>query len=142
LNFQKSNSKQGGHDVASAGVTMWNGMAGYNLNVVASRVSLTAAFNTTFTQMQTNTLYYGPMLTINKRFFKDQLLAGLSTSYNRAEAESTLQSEIINLRSNLGFTYKKRHTLSQSCLYQFRSQSQKGTTDGDFTGTITYAFNF
>lgn len=142
FNFQKSSSKQGGNDVASAGVTLYNGMLGYNLNMVAQRISLTASLNTTLTQMTTNSLIYGPTLSINKRLVKDQLLVGLSTSYNRAESEGSLQTEIVNLRSNIAFTYKKRHTLNQSCLYQFRSQAQKGTNDGDFTGTITYAFNF
>ena len=142
LNFQKSKSKQGGVEVASTGITMYNGMLGYNLNLITQRLSITAALNTTVTQLQTNNLIYGPTLSLNKRLLKDQLNAGLSASYNRSEASETLQAEILNLRSNLGFTYKKRHTLSQSCLYQFRSQSQKNTTDGDFTGTITYAFNF
>lgn len=142
FNFQKSSSKQGGNELASAGVTMYNGMLGYNINVVAQRLSLTASLNTTLTQMTTNTLIYGPTVSINKRLVKDQLLVGLSTSYNRAESEGNLQTEIVNLRSNIAFTYKKRHTLNQSCLYQFRSLAQKATTDGDFTGTITYAFNF
>ncbi|MBC7486685.1 MAG: hypothetical protein H7282_08030 [Cytophagaceae bacterium] len=142
LNFQKSTSKQGGSEVASAGIMMYNGMLGYNLNLITQRLSITAALNTTLTQMQTNTFIYGPTLSFNKRLFKDQLNAGLSASYNRSEASETLQAEILNLRSNLSFTYKKRHTLNQSCLYQFRSQSLKHTTDGDFTGTITYAFNF
>ena len=142
LNFQKSSSKQGGQDVAGAGITMYNTMLGYNLNLVAQRISMTASFNTTVTQIQVTTFIYGPTISVNKRLVKDQLMVGLSTSYNRSSASDALQSEIINLRSTIGFTYKKRHTLSQSCLYQYRNQLQQGTIDGDFTGTITYAFNF
>ncbi|HSZ71326.1 MAG TPA: hypothetical protein VK750_01535 [Cytophagaceae bacterium] len=142
VNFQKSSNKQNGVALASAGIIMYNGMLGYNLNLVKQRISTTASFNTTVTQTQINTVYYGPTVTVNKRLVKDQLLVGISTSYNRAESNGSLQSQIINIRSNIGFTYKKRHTLNQSCLYQFRSQTTLGTTDGDFTGTITYAFNF
>jgi hypothetical protein len=142
LNFQKSVSKQGGIDVGSAGITMYNGSLGYNLNLITQKLALTAAFNSTLTQGQTSNLIYGPTLSLTKRLLKDQMNAGLSASYNRSEAAEILQAEILNFRSTIGFTYKKKHTLSQSCLYQFRSQALKRTTDGDFTGTITYAFNF
>jgi hypothetical protein len=142
VNVQRSANKQGGVEMKDAGVMMYNGMLGYNINMVPSRMSITAALNATVTQTQANTFIYGPTLSANKRLLKDQLLLGLSSSYNRAETNAELQTEIINLRSNIGFTYKKKHTLSQSCLYQYRSQTQKKTNDGDFTGTITYAFNF
>ena len=52
VNFQKSTNRQGGVEVTSAGITMYNGMLGYNINLVKQKVSLTAAFNTTLTQMQ------------------------------------------------------------------------------------------
>lgn len=142
VNVQKSNNKQGGQDIAAAGVMMYNGMLGYNVNFIPKRISFTASLNTTLTEMQTSSFIYGPTLSANKRLMKDQLLVGLSTSYNRAESIGVLQTEIFNLRSNIGFTYKKKHSLTQSCLYQFKSQTQKHTNDGDFIGTITYAFNF
>jgi len=142
INFQKSTNKQGGHDIASAGVIMYNGMMGYNVNLIASRISITAAFNATYTRLTMNTLFYGPTLAINKRLMKDQMVLGLSTSYNRAEAENTLQSQILNLRGNAGFTYSKRHALNTILLCQLKDQVTKGTFETDFTGTITYSYNF
>ena len=142
VTFQKSNNKQGGIEIPSAGITMYNGMLGYNINLIASRISITAACNTTYTLLTVSTFFYGPTISVNKRLLKDKLVVGFSTSYNRAESDNMLQSQIVNLRANAGFTYMKRHSLNTILLYQFRDHISKRTSDTDFTGTLTYAYNF
>ena len=146
LNFshQTSSDKQGGVDT-TGGVRYYMTTASYSYTMVPLSLSVSAAFNTNFTDapgMKTKTL--GPTLAVNKLLFDKKLRNSLSVSYNQAYSNNKKQNRVFSARINSSYRLGKRHNFNLGIT--FMNRKTKIQTDpyaiSEFIGTLGYSMSF
>jgi hypothetical protein len=136
-----ANEQQGN---PNSGSSFYNGNLNYTLNIVPRDLSITAGLNGNYTEMPnvSNTMY-GPMLSVNKLFFKKTLRTSVSLAYNQAKQNSKLANEIVNFRINTTYTLKKKHNFNLSIVNLYRKNKLPDNKSFiESTATLGYSYSF
>ncbi len=142
FSFQDSYDMQDGVITKGNASQFYNFAGAYNRSNLSKAMNLTGAFNLTYNTIGTNELFtLGPTLAASKMFWNKKLRTGASLSYNQAFAGSTKQSEVMAIRMNAGYAYKKKHNISFNTAGMMR-RTQGGKSAQDVTATLNYNYNF
>jgi hypothetical protein len=142
LSFQEAADKQ--NDIIRKGniSRFYNFAATYGLSFVPQGIQLTASANATHnTAGFDRTLTCGPMLGVTANLFEKKLNTGISASYNATSGNGTSTGNILNLRWNASYTFRKKHVLSVVLINQRREAKNRGASK-DFTATCGYSYRF
>lgn len=142
LSFQEAADKQG--DILRPGSLsqFYNFSTAYNLLFVPEAISFQAAFNATYNHIATDDfITFGPTLGIKAKVFQKKVTAGVSSSYNTSMSEGVTQNRIVNIRTNLNYTFLKKHNLNATAIWQQRNLMERGIKEST-TATFGYAYSF
>ncbi|WP_108869789.1 hypothetical protein [Aquimarina aquimarini] len=140
LSFQNAVNKQNGRVLENGDSNFYNGNASYTLGYPLIDLNVSAMVNVSYNTIGVdNSLTYGPMVSVNKKYFDKKLRATGSISYNQSRNNGEKQGEVVNLRLGSTYTYLKKHNFNLNVLTQFRKAT---TSNTDFTVTFGYNYSF
>ncbi|WP_159090906.1 hypothetical protein [Aquimarina aquimarini] len=140
LSFQNAVNKQNEQIVENGDSNFYNANTSYSLGYPVNNINVAAAVNISYNTIGIdNSLTYGPMVTINKKYFDKKLRTTASISYNQSMSNNTKQGDVTNIRLGSTYTYKKKHNFNLNLLTQFRNTTNSST---DFTATFGYNYTF
>ena len=140
LSFQNALNKQDGKTIENGNSNFYNGNTSYTLGFTKKDLNISIAGNVSYSSIGVdNTLTFGPMVSINKKYFNKRLRITGSCSYNQSKNNGIKQGDIINIRVGSTYTYLKKHNLNLNLLSQFRNST---TANNDFTITFSYNYTF
>jgi hypothetical protein len=117
----------------------------HNYSLVKSNTSFSLALNYSNSVTATLKTYtVGPTLSIRKNFFDNKMRNSLSTGYNNSYSNGSLISNIINLRLNAGYVWRKKHNLNLNGAMIRRHIKKSGEDQyfTEYTVTLGYNYNF
>lgn len=142
LSAQVSANEQNGQATEGGESNFYNASSGYNLSYPKKTLGVNSSLNVSFNTFgEEESITIGPSVAVNKQFFEKKLRTNFTTSYNQNRNNGEKISEVINLRINGGYVYKKKHNFSLSLLSQFRNSETIESTS-DFTATFSYNYSF
>jgi hypothetical protein len=144
ISYQEAADKQGDANT-SPGSNFLNLNTAYSHTLIPLNLSLTLAAN--YNHSNTQNLVsdmFGPTLSINKSFFDKMLRSSVSGTMNNAYTNSDLVSQVISVRVNNTYNYKKKHNINLSLVYVNRQNplAETGGNFSEFTATLGYNYNF
>lgn len=140
LSYQNAVNKQDGRTLENGDSNFYNGNASYSLGYPVVDLNISAAVNVSYSTIGVdNSLTYGPMVSINKKYFDKKLRATGSISYNQSSSNGEKQGDVTNIRVGGTYTYLKKHNFNLTLLSQFRNTT---TSSRDFTATFGYNYTF
>lgn len=142
LSSQLAANEQQGNP--NSGSSFYNGNLSYTVNLVPRDMSVTAAVNGNYTEMPNakNTMF-GPMVAFNKMILEKTMRFSASLAWNQAYQNSALATDIINMRFNTTYTFRKKHNLNLSMIGLRRGNKLPEITNFfEFTGTLGYSYSF
>lgn len=123
------------------GSRFYNSSTGYTLLLIPKQISFMAAFNLSYNTIgRDDFLTLGPTLGVNARLFNRKVTGGFTSSYNQSANNGQQQGQVLNLRMNAGYMFKKKHNLNMNAVHQTK-WSSKGTM-GNLTATLGYNYSF
>ena len=136
-----ANEQQGNPNAGSA---FYNGNIAYTLNLVPREISITTAFNSSYTEMpNAYNAMLGPMISVNRMFLEKTLRASTSFAWNQTYMNSTLSNTIINFRINATYIYKKMHNFNLSFITLYKTTEKPTKTNlTEYTATLGYSYSF
>ncbi len=143
VSFQTSQSEQNNKVLTSGKSSFYNFGTGYNLGFPTRSFTISATANASINQIGTEAaiITLGPSVNASKAFFNKQLRTSATLSYNQNRIGSEKESEVMNIRLNSGYVFKKKHRFSLNLLNQIRSRAAQSNSV-DFTGTLSYNYTF
>ena len=142
FNFLDAADKQGGIIRKGNASDFYNTALAYSLLLDSLNISVTTAFNASYNTIGKNIfLTLGPTISVNGKFLKKKIVAGVSTSYNTSSSLGIQQRKVLNIRFNASYVYMKKHHVNLSMLSQSTNVIMRKTTN-DLVGTLGYNFNF
>ncbi|MBY0426587.1 MAG: hypothetical protein K2Q22_13180, partial [Cytophagales bacterium] len=153
LTYQTSGEKQGeGSPNVAQGTNFYNGSLSFSRSVVPTAFSATAGFSTNYSTIQnTSSLLLSPTLTLSKGFFNKAVKPSATLTWSSSYANGKKSSDIFNFRLGLGYTYRKKHTLSTNFTIVSRNPFSLNATDTptknntsftEYTWNLGYSFQF
>lgn len=140
LSFQNATNKQDGHTIENGESNFYNGNMSYTLGYPLIDLNISASVNASYSTIGVdNSLTYGPMVSVNKKYFDKKLRVTGSVSYNQSRNNGEKQGEVTNIRVGGNYTYRKKHNFNLNALSQFRSATTSST---DLTVTFGYNYTF
>lgn len=142
LSFQDSYDMQGGIISKGNASQFYNFAGAYNRTNLPKAMSVTGAFNLTYNTIGSNEMItLGPTVAISKQLWDKKVRTGASVSYNKTLASSKTQNQVLSMRMNATYMYKKKHNLGLNVVGMMRSIEDKGSMH-DMTATVNYNYNF
>jgi hypothetical protein len=142
ISFQDSYDMQDGVIAKGNASQFYNFAGSYNRSNLPKAMNLTGAFNLTYNTIGTNELItLGPTLAASKMFGNKKLRTGASISYNQTLSQSNMQCQVMILRINAGYVYKKKHNISCNTVAMRRSTLVNKSAQ-DITATLNYNYSF
>ncbi len=142
LSLQNAISRQGGNITENGNSNFYNASTAYTLGYPERNLQISAAANASYNTIGfENSLTIGPTIAVNKQFFDKKLRTTASTSYNQSQNNGAKHSEVVNIRLNGGYVYKKKHNINLSVLTQLRNSIVSDAAT-DFTATLSYSYTF
>jgi len=144
LSYQNTTEKQDAFlvDVLNNDSQFFNGNMAYNLTFSEKNLSITGAFNSTFSTISINkTTTLGPTLAIAKLFFDKKFRTAFSSSYNTTSTDGMRQGDVLNFRLNGSYRWLENHNFNVNIIQLFRNSSTQSNVN-DFTATIGYNYTF
>ena len=142
FSFQDSYDMQGGRITKGNASQFYNFAASYNRTNMPKAMNITGAFNLTYNTIGTNNMItLGPTVAINKQLWDKKVRTGASLSYNTTMAGAKTQNQIMSMRMNAAYVYKKKHNIGFNTVTMMRNTGDKGTVH-DVTATMNYAYSF
>ncbi len=142
FSFQDSYDMQGGIISKGNASQFYNFAGAYNRTNMAKAMSLTGAFNVTYNTIGTNDMIQlGPTLAFNKQLWDKKVRTGASVSYNKTLASSQTQNQVMTMRMNAAYVYKKKHNIGLNVAGMMRTM-QGEENRHDVTATVNYNYNF
>lgn len=119
--------------------------AAYNYSILKTNTSITAAIN--YNNSKTSTILtqtIGPTINFRKTFLKNKIKSSLSVSYNNSYSNSELINALLSIRTNFGYSVKKKHvfSLGTGLINRNSNRNDRRSKSTEFTGTLAYAYNF
>ncbi|TRX61202.1 hypothetical protein FNH22_03865 [Fulvivirga sp. M361] len=142
LSYQGSTDDQGEVDMSKS--NFYNLNTAYNLNLLTSGLSLTAALNANRNETATIDSYtLGSTLGINKSLFNRRVRTTLSGSFNQSYVDDTLTNEILTLRGGVNYATKSKHNFNLNMiLLNNKTENTESPDFTEYTATLTYNYNF
>lgn len=143
ISYQQAKDQQGGIE-QNSGSCFYNFNTSYSLSVAPQNLTVTGALNYNRSQtIGTNHTTFGPIVSVNKSFFDKKLRGAFSTSYNQSSSGHGSKSRTLNLRANAAYTLYKKHNLNLGLVVLNKgAQATSAKPFTEFTGTLSYGFNF
>ena len=142
FNFLDAADKQGGIIRKGNASDFYNTALAYSFLLDSLNISFTTAFNASYNTIGRNVfLTLGPTISVNGKFLKKKIIAGVSTSYNNSSTLGIQQRKVLNIRCNASYVYMKKHHVNLSMLIQSTNVLMRKKTN-DLVGTLGYNFNF
>ncbi|MDR1667521.1 MAG: hypothetical protein LBS03_07520 [Bacteroidales bacterium] len=142
MSFQEAANKK--NDIIRTGdiSRFYNFALTYGLFFVPKNIQLTASANATYnTTGFDKSLTYGPTVGINTSLLDKKLTTGAAVAYNISTGNGNSTGNILNIRWNVTYSFRKRNSLSLILVHQQREIKNRDTTK-DFTSTCTYGYQF
>ncbi|WP_128755402.1 porin, partial [Aquimarina sediminis] len=87
LSFQNAENRQDGRTVENGDSNFYNGNTSYTIGYPESDLNISAAVNVSYSTIGVdNSLTYGPMITVGKKYFDKKLRTTGSISYNQSNS--------------------------------------------------------
>ncbi|MHA7059762.1 TonB-dependent receptor [Aquimarina sp. M1] len=138
LSYQNAVNKQGGNTLENGKSNFYNGNVSYSIGYPANDLNVSTSVNVSYSAVGVESATtYGPILSVNKKFFDKQLRTNGSVSYNQSQVNGTKQGEVTNIRLGSSYSYKKKHNFSLNLLSQFKNGT---TSNQNFTATFGYSY--
>lgn len=142
LSFQDAVSKVGGKERKKDNSRFYNGNIIYSLKFPHQHMDVSLATNASYNKMEdSNNYIFGPILSVNKRFFNKKLKTRASVGYNRSVNNDVKQGEIVNMRFGSNYTYRKKHNFMLNSLFQIRNYAKSNTNNFNITFGYNYTFD-
>jgi hypothetical protein len=131
-------NEQGGVVRVGDASTFHNVNTAYTLGFPKKSMNITAAVNATVNTIgREDATTWGPTLNVNKKFLKNKLNTGLSSSYNTSKGQAGSTSAT-NFRANASYVYKEKHSFNLNAIQLFRAVK---TVNNQET-TVTFGYNY
>ena len=145
MSVQDSYDMQGGIITKGNASRFYNFAGGYNVSNNPKAMNISSAFNLTYNKTGgTNSIIFGPTVSINKKLLNKKVNTGLSVSYNNTFSPDKTKASVMAFRINGGYVWKKKHNFGMNAVGMTRGMKgplgKKSTYD--FTETITYSYSF
>jgi len=142
LSFQDSYDMQGGIIGRGNASDFYNLSSAYSFSNMDKLLSISTALNVTYNTIGiSNTITYGPTISVNKQLLNKKLRTGLSLSYNRSADSGAFLNNVSIARVNAGYVLHKKHNINLSAISMFR-KSKSQPNIHDMTATLGYSYNF
>jgi hypothetical protein len=144
LTVQDAADKQG-QVTQNSGLRFYNINSSYNMAIVPSSLTLSAAFNLSMSDGATSqSRTYGPTLAVSKQFFNKKLRTTASVSQNESYANGLHTGSILNARLSGNVMIQKKHNINLGMVLVNRASLQEGAAKSftEFTGTLGYVYSF
>jgi hypothetical protein len=135
-------NEQGGIVRIGDASTFHNINTSYTLGLPKRSMSITTVVNGTLNTIgREEATTWGPTVSIRKKFLKNRLNTGFSTSYNTSNNKSG-RTSVTSLRANVSYVYEKKHNFNLSAIQMFKTLTTTSTQDVTITFGYNYSFGF
>lgn len=144
VGYQTANSIRNG-ELTDSQSDNWNTTFSYRYSIPKTKLGVTVSLNRNESfQGEMHTLAWGPNLSINKSWLKEDKVRGsVSGTYNIVQQQGVRTSEIYNLRGNLSYKISDKQQLSSALSWVHRGGTPtRPDSIQELNFTLNYNYTF
>ena len=133
-------NEQGGVVRIGDASTFHNSNTSYSFLFPKKSLTITGGVNLTYNTIgTTNATNWGPLVSVNKKFFENKLNTGFSAVHNISNNRSST-SKITNLRATATYVYREKHNFNLNAINLIKNLNSGNSAEITVTFGYNYAF--